>query len=75
MAQAHQVSYPTVRLRLDRLIQKIQLVEEHQEMSHFERVLRAHYAEGKIDLPTLKELLSAHEKEMENRHEQAQSHR
>lgn len=69
MAKAYRISYPTVRLRLDRLIEKIKVVEDHQIVSPFERTARAQYAEGKIDVHTLKLLLEAHRAELENRHE------
>jgi hypothetical protein len=48
LAQAYGVSYPTVRLRLDRLIQKIEVFEKFQERSETERLLRSYYADGKI---------------------------
>jgi hypothetical protein len=68
LAQAYGISYPTVRLRLDRLIAKIQVVDDQQIVSSFERLARAQYAEGKIDMPTLKLLLSAHREELEKSH-------
>ena len=69
MASAYGVSYPTVRLRLDRLIEKIKVLDSQQITSAFERLLRARFAEGKIDMDTLKILLAAHEKEMEDHHD------
>lgn len=69
MAKAYAISYPTVRLRLDRMIEKIKVVEDHQIVSPFERMARAQYAEGKIDVHTLKLLLEAHREELENRHD------
>ena len=57
MAGLYQVSYPTVRLRLDRLIEKIKIVESQEISSEFERVLRGKYAEGKVDMETFKVLL------------------
>jgi hypothetical protein len=69
LAGVYGISYPTVRLRLDRLIAKIQVVEDQQVASPFEKLLRMQYAEGKIDLDTLKRLLAAHREEMEERHE------
>jgi len=69
MAKAYEISYPTVRLRLDRMIEKIKVVEDHQIVSPFERAARAQYAEGKIDVHTLKLLLEAHREELENRHD------
>jgi hypothetical protein len=69
VAQAYGISYPTVRLRLDRLIEKIKVVDDYQTVSPFERLARAQYADGKIDVHTLKALLTAHREELENRHE------
>lgn len=66
LALVYGVSYPTLRLRLDRLIEKIKIAEAHQLTSHFEGTLRALYAEGKIDMETLRALLAAHKLEMEN---------
>ena len=60
LAQAYGVSYPTVRLRLDRLITKIRVVDDREIVSEFEKVLRVKYAEGKIDMETVKILLDAH---------------
>jgi hypothetical protein len=68
LAQAYGISYPTVRLRLDRLIAKIEVFDSHAPMSEFERTLRGLHADGKVDLPTLKTLLSAHGKDLENDH-------
>ena len=69
MAKAYGISYPTVRLRLDRLIQKVKILDSQQITSPFERLVRARYAEGKIDMDTLKLLLSAHREELESRRE------
>jgi hypothetical protein len=63
MAKIYDISYPTMRLRLDRLIAKIQVLDNDQISSEFERTLRARYAEGKLDIETLKELLTLHGKE------------
>ncbi|MDH3612040.1 MAG: DUF2089 domain-containing protein [Gammaproteobacteria bacterium] len=65
LAKAYGISYPTVRLRLDRLIEKIKVLDSQEIVSEFERTLRARYAEGKIDMATLKALLKAHQDEME----------
>lgn len=65
LAEAYGVTYPTIRLRLDRLISKIQVAEAERTMSRFERLARTKYADGKIDLETLKSLLRAHREEMD----------
>lgn len=69
LAQVYGISYPTIRLRLDRLIAKIQVVEDQQIVSPFEKLLRIQYAEGKIDFDTFKRLLAAHREELEKSHE------
>jgi hypothetical protein len=65
VAAGYGISYPTVRLRLDRLIAKITITESTEIKSEFERVLRAQHAEGKIDAETLKTLLAAYRQETE----------
>lgn len=69
LAGEYGISYPTVRLRLDRLIAKIQVVDAHEEASEFERLLRAQYAEGKIAPDTFQRLLAAHREELEKHRE------
>ncbi len=64
LASVYGISYPTVRLRLDRLIEKIKLLDRRDITSPFERVLRIQHAEGKIDRATLKLLLDAHQAEI-----------
>ena len=63
MAEEYGISYPTVRLRLDRLIEKIKLYEKHTKKDPFETLLRSAHIDGKIDLPTLTTLLTAYRKE------------
>jgi hypothetical protein len=67
LAQDYGISYPTVRLRLDRLIQKIQILEDHTIRSDFERTVRAMYAEGRIDMEAVKQLIGAHQQELASR--------
>lgn len=67
IAEEYGISYPTVRLRLDRLIQKIGLLDDQRLSGPFERRLRALYAERRIDLETLKLLLREHQQELEGR--------
>ena len=60
LATAYDVTSPTVRLRLDRLIAKIKVYEDSEIQDDFERHLRATYAEGKIDAASFKRLLGAY---------------
>ena len=63
VAGEYEISYPTVRLRLDRLIEKIKLHEEHARDDPFETLLRSVHIDGRMDLPTLAVLLAAYRKE------------
>jgi hypothetical protein len=65
VARQYGISYPTVRLRLDRLIQKVTLLESMQSPSEFERRLRAAYADGRMDSETFHQLLHAYTTERE----------
>ena len=69
LAEAYGISYPTVRLRLDRLIERIKVLDDQQIRSPFERVLRARYADGRIDMETLKALMEAYREESGGRDE------
>ena len=60
MAEEYGISYPTIRLRLDRLIQRVEIFDSQQKMSEFERQLRAAFADGKIDQSTFEQLLQSH---------------
>lgn len=60
LATAYDVTYPTVRLRLDRLIAKIKVYDAQETQDGFELHLRATYAEGKIDAASFKKLLAAY---------------
>jgi hypothetical protein len=69
MAVVYDISYPTVRLRLDRLIEKIKVFDQYERVGEFERIIRSFYAEGKIDILTFKTLLETHKKELESKNE------
>jgi len=66
LARVYGITYPTVRLRLDRLIERIKILDSIQPMSRFERMLRAHYAERRIDSQTFKSLLAAYQSDLES---------
>ena len=63
LADAYGVSYPTLRLRLDRLIQKIKILDSEKIEDGYERVLRAQFADGKLDGTTFKQLLTAYQEQ------------
>ena len=64
VASVYGVSYPTVRLRLDRLIQKIQLTENAEADSYVSLVKRL-AVDDKLDFDTAKILISAYRKTKE----------
>ena len=70
VAAEYRITYPTVRLRLDRLIAKIQVFDSERITSEFERQVRGMHAEGRIDLATMKRLLELHRQEIETRSEE-----
>lgn len=74
LAEAYKISYPTVRLRLDRLIERIKVLDDPGIQSPFERVLRARFADGRIDLETMKTLLDAHQQEIGGKDEAERGH-
>lgn len=65
IATEYGISYPTVRLRLDRLIEKIKVYDSLQIRGEFERLVRALCADGKIDTATMKLLLAMHQQEVQ----------
>lgn len=68
LAEAYGVSYPTIRLRLDRVIAKVEVFDSAKPMSDFERTARGMVAAGTLEPSALKALLSAHTKALEDRH-------
>jgi hypothetical protein len=63
LAEGYGVSYPTLRLRLDRVIQKIKILDDHRIEDPYERLLRAQFADGKMDAPTFKRLLTGYQQQ------------
>ena len=66
MAAQYGVSYPTVRLRLDRLIQKIRLAET-TEADPYVALVKRLAVDDKLDFDTAKLLLSEYRKTKEER--------
>lgn len=62
VAAEYGVTYPTVRLRLDRLIQKIQINEDTAE-DPFVSLVKRLALKDKMDLDTAKVLIAAYKKE------------
>ena len=62
IARLYQVSYPTVRLRLDKLIQKIELADQ-QEEEPFAAFIKGLAVDSRIDVETAKLIIDKYEKE------------
>lgn len=61
LADAYQVSYPTLRIRLDRLIEKVKVLDNPKIEDEYERRLRALYADGRLEPAVFKALLNSYE--------------
>lgn len=61
IAKQYEVTYPTVRLRLDRLIQKIQINEDNANEPYISLIKRL-AVNDKIDFDTAKILVSEYKK-------------
>lgn len=64
IAKLYEVSYPTVRLRLDKLIQKIELGDQ-QEEEPFPTFIKSLAVDSRIDLETAKLIIEKYQNEKE----------
>lgn len=62
IAQQYSVSYPTVRLRLDKLIQKIRTTEE-QEQQPYVQLIKRLAIDDRMDVETAKILIEEYRKQ------------
>ncbi len=60
LALDYGVSYPTIRIRLDRLIAKIEAAEDQTIPDDFHRQMRIMLADGMISPQCAKQLIQAH---------------
>ena len=65
LGKSYSVTYPTVRLRLDRLIQKIK-INDSVEKDSFIQLMKSLAIDEKIDINTAKVLIKEYKKEVEN---------
>jgi hypothetical protein len=63
IASLYGVSYPTVRLRLDRLIQKIRISDQHSDEPYISLIKKMAVNE-KIDVDTAKTLIREYRKQI-----------
>lgn len=64
IARLYEVSYPTVRLRLDKLIQKIELGDKKEE-EPFATFIKGLAVDSRIDLETAKLIIDKYKQEKE----------
>ena len=57
VAAQYGISYPTVRIRLNRLIEKVIALDTDQPKTKFHQTLQGLVADGKLDITIAKELL------------------
>jgi hypothetical protein len=57
IASQYGISYPTVRIRLNRLIEKVQILDSKKPKTKFHQTIQLLVAEGKLDLSVAKTLL------------------
>jgi hypothetical protein len=60
LAELYGVSYPTIRIRLDRLIEKVKAADASQSADPLERKIRVLVADGAIDAAVGKQLLATY---------------
>jgi hypothetical protein len=60
LAQSYGVSYPTIRLRLDRLIERVETLDTAEADDAFQAKVRLLVASGDLAPKIAKELLRAH---------------
>ncbi|NLJ30009.1 MAG: DUF2089 domain-containing protein [Clostridiales bacterium] len=64
IANLYRVSYPTVRLRLDKLIQKIEMSDQEED-EPFQAFIKGLAVDSRIDLETAKIIIEKYKKEKE----------
>lgn len=62
LAAQYGVSYPTLRVRLDRLIDKIRLAEDPVSQDPFRLLIRTLVADGRLSSGDGKKIIQTHEK-------------
>lgn len=70
VAKQYGISYPTVRIRLDKMIEKIKILDSPKIKSQFHRKIQMLVADGRLDFATAKILLRTYEEcRKESEHE------
>ena len=61
VASQYGISYPTIRVRLNRLIKKLEILDSDKPKSRLHQTVQLLAAEGKLDMSVARKLIKAHE--------------
>lgn len=61
VAGQYGISYPTVRIKLNRLIEKVQILDSKKPKTKFHKTVQLLVAEGKLDISIARTLLKTFE--------------
>lgn len=67
LAEDYDVSYPTIRLRLDALIDKVRALGQGKPPSALRLAIRRMVADGEMEIEIARKLLKAHDEDMDRR--------
>ncbi|MHC5061677.1 MAG: DUF2089 family protein [Planctomycetota bacterium] len=67
VARQYGISYPTVRIRLNRLIEKVEILDSQKTKTKFHRKLQMLVADGKLDITVAKILIKEFEEQFDKK--------
>jgi hypothetical protein len=67
LAEDYDVSYPTIRIRLDTLIEKVRALGDGKKPSALRLAVRRMVADGALEVDDARKLLKAHDEDMERK--------
>jgi hypothetical protein len=70
LARQYGISYPTIRIRLDCVIEKIRLADDPANKDPFRLLMRTLVVEGKVAPAVAKEIIRKHEDSADQRRKQ-----
>ena len=66
LAAEYEVSYPTIRQRLDRIIERVKITDEHPEDDAFEARVRLLVSDNQLNPGLARELLTLHREQRQD---------
>lgn len=66
LSQEYEVSYPTIRARLDRIIERLRTLDSHPEDDALEARVRVLVADRRLDVNLARQLLALHRQTKES---------